>query len=196
MPSSGYTSGSFTAGQQPTTTIWNELWANDASFNSGAGFNDGILIARHFANNAVPGNGIAANALYLGSASATTNFSTSSTSAVAVTGLSVAATIPAGGRSVLILFCANDLYNSGSGTYACQLEFWKNGVGSGTRLQQMRPQTTGNPFSSPISGFALDIAPAAGVQTYTIALSTSNSASSANIDATATTPTQMVVLLI
>jgi hypothetical protein len=49
MPSSGYTANSFTAGQQPTTTIWNELWANDASFNSGAGFNDGIIITRHYA---------------------------------------------------------------------------------------------------------------------------------------------------
>jgi hypothetical protein len=49
MPSSGYTANSFTAGQQPTTTIWNELWANDASFNSGAGFNDGIIITRHIA---------------------------------------------------------------------------------------------------------------------------------------------------
>jgi hypothetical protein len=49
MPSSGYVANSFTAGQQPTTTIWNELWANDASFNSGAGFNDGIIITRHIA---------------------------------------------------------------------------------------------------------------------------------------------------
>jgi hypothetical protein len=49
MPSSGYTANSFTANQQPTTAIWNELWANDASFNSGAGFNDSIIITRHIA---------------------------------------------------------------------------------------------------------------------------------------------------
>jgi hypothetical protein len=63
MPSSGYVANSFTAGQQPTTTIWNELWANDASFNSGAGFNDGIIIARHFATGAVTAPAIGTNAV-------------------------------------------------------------------------------------------------------------------------------------
>lgn len=30
----GYTANTFTAGEQPTTTVWNELWSNDAAFNS------------------------------------------------------------------------------------------------------------------------------------------------------------------
>lgn len=30
----GYVANTFTAGQQPTTTVWNELWSNDAAFNS------------------------------------------------------------------------------------------------------------------------------------------------------------------
>jgi len=47
MSSSGYTLWSVTAGEQPTTAKWNLLGSNDASFNTGLGFNDQILIARH-----------------------------------------------------------------------------------------------------------------------------------------------------
>jgi hypothetical protein len=53
MSSSGYTPQSFFAGEVPTTTIWNFLWTNDASFNSGDGFNDGIILTRHLASHAV-----------------------------------------------------------------------------------------------------------------------------------------------
>lgn len=49
MPSSGYVADTFIAGEQPTTAKWNELWGNDASFNNGNGFNDGIIAARHIA---------------------------------------------------------------------------------------------------------------------------------------------------
>lgn len=53
MPSSGYATISFTAGEQPTTAKWNLVGSNDASFNNGNGFNDGIIVPRHFAANAV-----------------------------------------------------------------------------------------------------------------------------------------------
>lgn len=49
MASSGYTALTFTAGEVPTTAQWNLLWSNDASFNTGNGFNDGIIITRHLA---------------------------------------------------------------------------------------------------------------------------------------------------
>lgn len=48
-PSTGYVADTFVAGEQPTTSKWNELWGNDASFNSGNGFNDSIIISRHLA---------------------------------------------------------------------------------------------------------------------------------------------------
>lgn len=51
MASSGYTPWAVTAGEQPTTAYWNLLGENDASFNSGLGFNDGILLNRHIATN-------------------------------------------------------------------------------------------------------------------------------------------------
>lgn len=64
MPSSGYVADTFVANEQPTTSKWNELWGNDASFNSGAGFNDSIIAARHMAANAVKSTALAlSNAL-------------------------------------------------------------------------------------------------------------------------------------
>lgn len=53
MSASGYTAWSVTAGETPTTAYWNILGYNDASFNTGNGFNDAILIARHFGLNSV-----------------------------------------------------------------------------------------------------------------------------------------------
>lgn len=53
MPSSGYTAITFVASEQPTTAKWNLIGSNDASFNTGDGFNDGIIIPRHLATGAV-----------------------------------------------------------------------------------------------------------------------------------------------
>lgn len=47
MSATGYTAWAVTAGEQPTTAYWNMLGTNDASFNSGAGFNDGAIVSRH-----------------------------------------------------------------------------------------------------------------------------------------------------
>jgi len=53
MAATGYNAWAVTAGEQPTTAYWNILGANDASFNSGNGFNDGIILSRHLANGSV-----------------------------------------------------------------------------------------------------------------------------------------------
>lgn len=53
MPSSGYTAITFVAGEQPTTAKWNLIGSNDASFNTGLGFNDDIILARHIADDQV-----------------------------------------------------------------------------------------------------------------------------------------------
>jgi hypothetical protein len=47
MASQNYAAWSVVAGEQPTTAKWNILGTNDGSFNSGLGFNDGIINARH-----------------------------------------------------------------------------------------------------------------------------------------------------
>jgi hypothetical protein len=61
MASSGYTLWSVVAGEQPTTAKWNILGNNDASFNSGVGFNDGVIGTRlmkpNYAQSTVNNNG-------------------------------------------------------------------------------------------------------------------------------------------
>jgi hypothetical protein len=49
MPSSIYATWSVIAGEQPTTAKWNILGSNDGAFNTGQGFNDSIILARHLA---------------------------------------------------------------------------------------------------------------------------------------------------
>lgn len=39
----GYTGLAFSAGEVPTTAIWNTLWQNDASFNNGTGIGNGVV---------------------------------------------------------------------------------------------------------------------------------------------------------
>lgn len=53
MSSSGYALWSVVAGEQPTTSKWNILGNNDAAFNAGVGFNDGVIVSRHMAANSV-----------------------------------------------------------------------------------------------------------------------------------------------
>ena len=38
-----YVADTFVAGEQPTTSKWNELWGNDASFNDGTGIGAGAI---------------------------------------------------------------------------------------------------------------------------------------------------------
>lgn len=42
-----YSADSFVADEQPTTAKWNKLWSNDAAFNDGSGFADGIVLPKH-----------------------------------------------------------------------------------------------------------------------------------------------------
>lgn len=98
MPSSGYAAWSVVADEQPTAAKWNILGSNDASFNTGLGFNDDIIIARHIADGAVlPANinlstmGTIASTVTTGNFQPTTDIQT----------LSYA--IPAGCSKVLII---------------------------------------------------------------------------------------------
>lgn len=58
MSSSGYQLWTVTAGEVPTTSKWNMLGGNDASFNTGNGFNDQILMTRHFAATQIPSSAL------------------------------------------------------------------------------------------------------------------------------------------
>lgn len=79
MSQSGYTAWNVTAGEVPTTAYWNILGYNDASFNTGNGFNDGIIIARHFAAGAAGTTAVRPNYLQAtGNTNGTTTRSVSS----------------------------------------------------------------------------------------------------------------------
>jgi microcystin-dependent protein len=54
MPSSGYAVWSVVVGEQPTTTKWNVLGTNDASFNAGTGLNDTTIQYRHLQSDMIP----------------------------------------------------------------------------------------------------------------------------------------------
>ncbi len=53
MPSSGYTTITFVADELLTSSKMNDMAANDDSFNTGDGFDDGIIVARHMGNASV-----------------------------------------------------------------------------------------------------------------------------------------------
>ena len=55
MSASGYVAWAVTAGEIPTTAYWNILGFNDASFNTGNGFNDSILQNRHIGSTFISG---------------------------------------------------------------------------------------------------------------------------------------------
>ena len=54
MAASGYAPWSVVVGEQPTTTKWNILGTNDASFYSGNGINDQAIVFRHLQADMVP----------------------------------------------------------------------------------------------------------------------------------------------
>lgn len=64
MPASGYTAITFVADELLTSTKMNQMGANDAAFNNGNGFNDGIIVARHFAAGAIGNAAVAAGGIY------------------------------------------------------------------------------------------------------------------------------------
>lgn len=83
-----YQTWSVVFGEQPSASKWNILGTNDASFNDGSGIAQNAIGAHHLATNAVT----------LGYAQATATQSIAVNTATDLTNLSVAVTVPAGGR--------------------------------------------------------------------------------------------------
>lgn len=81
----------------------------------------------------------------LGYAQITANVSTTSTSAVQVTGLSITVTVPTGGRRVKITVYSYAMFGNVSGTFWAGI--WDGTVGTGTQLQQLGFTGTANPVT-------------------------------------------------
>ncbi len=147
MPASGYTAITFVASEQPTTAKWNLIGSNDASFNTGAGFNDGIIVNRHMAALAVKSNNMDLASIRLGVAQMTAALSNVS-SATLIPGLTLNITIPSGLAAtdyLEVIVSLSLVYNNTAGGFA-RLNLWQNGVGSGTQLfmaQNKTPASTG-----------------------------------------------------
>jgi len=117
--------------------------------------------------NDIQASELATNAITLGYAQITSNFVTSSTTAVQIPGLSVSVTIPAGGRRIKITGYVGVSFNSNISTVTYSL--WDGTVGSGTQIQlsQNLHAIAGNRLA--INMVAV-VSPSAGSKTYNLAL--------------------------
>jgi hypothetical protein len=146
-----YASWSVTFGEQPSAAKWNILGTNDASFNDGTGI----------ATNAITAAKLSTSAIKLGST--TFGSSTSSVTAVAITGGSLTITVPAGGRSVLLI--AKWVYYN-SGVNNSYYGMWEGAIG-GTSVDSSDVYTT--PATAPMVGTMIGVrTPVAGSITYNL----------------------------
>lgn len=146
-----------------------------------------------FDNNIIPGTALSTSAIYLGSATITSNFATTSTSPTQVTGLSVTATVPAGGRAVLLMLSGQSLAASANRTSTVSI--WEGTVGSGTkRVDQLIFSTAAT--NAPISMTRIITGLTAGSYTFNAALQTDNAAGTATLTASATSPATLTALII
>ncbi len=86
------------------------MGSNDGSFNTGNGFNDAIIIARHIAVNSVDGHNLTASAIKLGITEITTGTITHNNTLTTIASLTV--TVPAGGRDVELEIVVPQLYST------------------------------------------------------------------------------------
>ena len=126
---------------------------------------------------------------YLGSASSTTTFTTSSSSPVQVTGLTATVTIPSTGHTKVTV-SASSIQNS-SGGYV-ELSLWDGTVGSGTKLDQVTFQSTAASQTAPASLTWIGT-PAAGSKTYNVGLYNAAVSGTTAMNAGATNPALLLV---
>lgn len=167
-----------------------------SEYNTAAGVTiDGVLLKDNQikTDNAVPGNSLATDAITLGYAEITSNFTTSSTSQVQVTGLTSTVTIPAGGRKVKITAFTGYLFNTTSGNSAF-FRIWDGVVGSGTQLAGARSYAINNSTGNSVTLQAI-VTPSAGSKTYNVSAFV-DPAGTATVEAAATMPAFILVELI
>jgi hypothetical protein len=128
----------------------------------------GAVGSTALATNAVQASQLSTNAITIGYAQITANFTTTtSTSAQQVPGLTVTVTVPAGGRRVKITAYTYGLYSSGTPKYS-YLSIWDGVVGT-TQLNAMSSLTNTASNGGGCIAMAI-VTPAAGSKTYNIGL--------------------------
>lgn len=170
----------------------NEDVANIESLATGTGIGDGAIGTAAIANNGVTAAKLATNAITLGYAQITSNYSTSSTSASnAVTGLSTTVTIPSGGRRVRVTAYCPSLLVTTLANYAI-LTIWDGTVGSGTLIGRGVVGSLSTNAELPVMASAIST-PSAGSKTYNVGLYNASSATNVQINAAATYPAYILV---
>lgn len=135
--------------------------------------------------NGVAASQLATNAITLGYAQITSNFTTSSASFVQVTGLTLTVTIPAGGRRIRIIVFSPSISSTASGIGVVSI--WDGTVGSGIQIGQ------GNSFASGGNAVVASaiVTPAAGSKTYNVGFETT--AGTGTFSAASTGPAYLLV---
>lgn len=131
MPSSGYTAITFVANEQPTTAKWNLIGSNDASFNTGNGFNDGIIVPRHLAASAATTSKVKLNAIDWEDAGSSA-VAITSTSYIDVTGIST--TYTSGDTPEKLFICAQFMALGAGGNYGFFFTINVNGTDTRTHF--------------------------------------------------------------
>jgi len=180
-----YTAWSVVAGEQPTAAKWNQLGSNDASFNDGTGIG----------TNAIAAASLSTSAIKLGYVEVTATFSTASSTAVQITGATITVTIPAGGRSVLVIGSTPRLFNQTQPNNGAAMSLWDGTVGSGTQLQSATMDGyTVNNGGNGVTVFAI-VTPAAGSKTYNLGLNRITGGT-AQVSAAAGSPLNLAALVV
>lgn len=126
----------------------------------------------------------------LGYAERTSNFVTTSTTAVQVTGLTVTVTVPSGGRRIKITVWANNSACDAI-TYS-HTSIWEGTPGSGTQLTENSVVSPSADYSGTVSVMAV-VTPSAGSHTYNVGFRTSGGGATATMAAGATYPAFILV---
>lgn len=156
----------------PITTIVNAINGNLDNSNLSAGA--AISTSKLAADNGISAGMISSTAISLAYTKITTNFSTTSTTDVQVTGLTASPIIPAGSRNIKITVFVRSL-NNGSAGYQ-QLTIWDGTVGSGTKISEAQVYVPGANQGSGITAVAI-VVPSAGSKTYNVGLRTTTGTS-------------------
>jgi len=140
--------------------------------------------------NTITANSLSNSAITIGYAQTTADFSSASTTAVQVTGLTTTVTIPTGSRKIKITAFTSYMY-AGTAAAAAYISIWDGTVGSGTQLQES--QVTSSTGGQAYVGIAIAVVtPAAGSKTYNIGYRVS-SGPAGTFHGSATTPAFILV---
>jgi hypothetical protein len=123
---------------------------------------NGTIGSAQIATNGVGGSNLATSAIYLGSAQQTASQTTTSTTYVAVPGLSVTVTVPAGGRKVKVTLQVRD-FSPNSANAALMGLF--RGTVAGTQIGEIKNGYGATGYQTGGTLIAID-SPSAGSVTY------------------------------